>query len=119
MNQRTLNFIVLPQQKNNMKKLKKIWFAVMPLLKNKYTLSLILFFTWILFFDQNNLIDRISNIKQLHQLQNDRIYYLEKINKDTERLKELKSNSENLEKFAREQYLMKKPNEDIFIIVED
>jgi cell division protein FtsB len=91
----------------------------MPLFKNKYTLSLILFFSWIFFFDQNNLIDRISNIQQLHQLEQDRYYYLEKIKQDTERLKELKSNSENLEKFAREQYLMKKPNEDIFIIEKD
>ena len=91
----------------------------MPLFKNKYTLSLILFFSWIFFFDQNNLIDRVSNLQQLHQLEQDKIYYLEKIKEDTERLKELKSNSENLEKFAREQYLMKKPNEDIFIIEKD
>lgn len=91
----------------------------MPLLKNKYTLSIILFFSWIFFFDQNNLIDRVDNIQRLHQLEKDRVYYIEKINEDTERLKELKSNSSNLEKFAREQYLMKKPNEDIFIIVED
>lgn len=102
-----------------MNRLKKIWFAVMPLLKNKYTLSLILFFTWILFFDQNNLLDRVGQLRQLRQLESDRTYYLDKIEKDTEKLKELKSNSGNLEKFAREQYLMKKPNEDIFIIVED
>jgi cell division protein FtsB len=102
-----------------MNRLKKMWFAVMPLLKNKYTLSLILFFTWILFFDQNNLVDRVGQLKQLRQLESDRVYYLDKINIDTEKLKELKSNSGNLEKFAREQYLMKKPNEDIFIIVED
>lgn len=102
-----------------MNRLKKMWFSVMPLLKNKYTLSLILFFTWILFFDQNNLIDRIGQLQQLRQLESDRVYYIGKINKDTEKLKELKSNSGNLEKFAREQYLMKKPNEDIFIIVED
>lgn len=102
-----------------MNRLKKIWFSVMPLFKNKYTLSLILFFSWIFFFDQNNLIDRFYNLRQLHQLEEDRYYYLEKIKLDTERLKELKSNSENLEKFAREQYLMKKPNEDIFIIEKD
>jgi cell division protein FtsB len=78
-----------------------------------------LFFAWIFFFDQDNLIDRISNLKQLHQLEKDQIYYLQKINEDSERLEELKSNSANLEKFAREKYLMKKPNEDIFIVVED
>lgn len=102
-----------------MNRLKKIWFSILPLLKNKYTLSIILFFAWIFFFDQDNLIDRISNLKQLHQLEKDQIYYLQKINEDSERLEELKSNSANLEKFAREKYLMKKPNEDIFIVVED
>jgi len=102
-----------------MKKLKLLWFSVLPLFKNKYTLTLILFFTWIFFFDQNNLLDRVSNLKQLHQLERDQIYYKDKIIKDSDRLKELKSNSDNLEKFAREQYLMKKSNEDIYIVVDN
>lgn len=80
---------------------------------------MILFFTWIFFFDQSNLVDRVANIKQLHQLEQDKVYYTGKIKEDTERLQELKSNTNNLEKFAREKYLMKKPNEDIFIIVKD
>ncbi|NJO70285.1 MAG: septum formation initiator family protein [Bacteroidetes bacterium] len=71
------------------------------------------------FFDQNNLLDRTSNLQQLHQLESDQVYYIKKIKQDSEKLKELKSNSDNIEKFAREQYLMKKSNEDIFIIVED
>jgi cell division protein DivIC len=102
-----------------MKKLKQLWFSVLPLFKNKYTLTLILFFTWISFFDQNNLLDRVSNLKQLHQLERDQIYFKDKIIKDSDRLKELKSNSDNLEKFAREQYLMKKSNEDIYIVVDN
>ena len=32
-------------------------------------------------------------------------------------MEELKTNPKNLEKFAREKYLMKKDNEDIFVIV--
>jgi len=87
--------------------------------RNKYILTLVLFFLWLLFFDNNNLIDRIKQLKDLHQLEQDRKYYLERIEKDTRRLNELKTNRENLEKFAREQYLMKRPNEDIFIITEN
>ena len=43
-------------------------------------------------------------------------HYQHVIDESNRRLNELRSNSENLEKFAREQYLMKKPNEDIYII---
>jgi cell division protein FtsB len=54
----------------------------------------------------------------MRQLQRDKAYYEKKIKEDTQQLKELKTNRENLEKFAREQYLMKKDNEDIFVFVD-
>ena len=98
-------------------RLKRIWYLILPLLKNKYTLALIVFLGWIVFFDQNNLIERLQNLKQVHQLEKDKIYYIGKISQDSAKLKELKTDKKNLEKFAREQYLMKKKNEDIFIIV--
>lgn len=99
--------------------LKGFWKAILPLLKNKYTLTLIVFIGWITFFDQSNLVDRVQNMNQLHQLEKDKLYYIEKIKEDSTKLYELKTDSRNLEKFAREQYLMKKKNEDIFIIVDN
>jgi len=87
-----------------------------PLLRNKYSLSLIAFFVWIIFFDGNNLIERTFNLRKMHQLENDKIFYEEKIKDDRAKLEELESNPSNLEKYAREQFLMKKDNEDIFII---
>ena len=99
-------------------KLKKLWFWILPFLKNKFTLSFIIFVGWIVFFDQNNLFDRVKNLDQLHQLEKDKVYYLEKIKQDSIKLLELKTDKKNLEKFAREQYLMKKKNEDIFIIAD-
>lgn len=89
------------------------------LLKNKYILSPLLFLLWLAFFDQNNLLERKSLNRQYEQLLQERQYYLEKIEEDRKRIKELKTDNENLEKFAREQYLMKKDNEDIFIVVEE
>lgn len=65
------------------------------------------------------MVDRIQNMGQLHQLEKDKIYYINKIKEDSSKLYELKTDSKNLEKFAREQYLMKKDNEDIFIIVDN
>jgi len=92
---------------------------VFRILKNKYVFILIIFFFWLLIFDKNNLIERAKELKKLQQLEKDKKYYLERIEKDSKQMNELKTNDENLEKFAREQYLMKKKDEDIFIIVEE
>jgi cell division protein FtsB len=88
----------------------------LPLLRNKYSLSLFIFFVWVVFFDSNNLIERAINLRQMHQLEKDKIFYEEKIRDDRARLEELESNPANLEKFAREHYLMKNDGEDVFVI---
>ena len=89
---------------------------LLPLFRNKYSFTLILFFVWVMFFDSNNLIERALQMKQMHQLEKDKFFYEEKIKDDRAKLEELESSPANLEKFAREQYLMKKDNEDVFII---
>jgi len=88
-------------------------------LKNKYVLTLLIFFLWLLLFDQNNLVERRKLNREYEQLLQEKEYYLKKIEEDRKRIQELKTDDENLEKFAREQYLMKKDNEDLFIIVEE
>lgn len=87
--------------------------------KNKFLIAGVLFCVWIAFFDMNSWIERFQNLKELKQLEKDSEYYQQKIKEDVERLKELKTNNDNLEKFAREQYLMKKDNEDVYVIVEE
>jgi cell division protein FtsB len=72
-----------------------------------------------LFFDQNSYLNKRKYNKELKQLQKDKEFYLKKIAEDSIELKELKTNNLNLEKFARERYLMKRPNEDIFIIMDE
>ena len=89
---------------------------IFPLIRNKYSLTLIVFFVWIIFFDSNNLINRIINLQQVHKLERDIVFYEEKIKNDNAKIEELQSNPANLEKFAREQFLMKKEDEDIFIV---
>ena len=86
--------------------------------RNKYLISTLVFGFWLIFFDQFNLVDRYQSLHVMRQLQRDKAYYEKKIKEDTQQLKELKTNRENLEKFAREQYLMKKDNEDIFVFVD-
>lgn len=97
----------------------KIWKKILPFIKNKFILTILIFLIWILFFDRNNLIDRVKELRHLNQLEKDKKYYIERIDKDSKRLEQLKTNNKNLEKFAREQYLMKKDNEDIFVVVEE
>ena len=70
-------------------------------------------------FDKYSFIDRLQLRSKINQLENEQKYYREKIEEDKRKKEELLGNRDNLEKFAREQYLMKKENEDIFIIVKE
>jgi cell division protein DivIC len=88
-------------------------------LRNKYLIAVLVFLVWLLIFDNNSLIDRFKYLHMLHDMEVEKQYYLERMEEDTRRLNELKTDRENLEKFAREQYFMKKENEDVFVIVEE
>ncbi|GAF01436.1 FtsB family cell division protein [Saccharicrinis fermentans] len=89
-----------------------------PLLKNKYILSLVVFGVWVTFFDQNNLWDRAKLSSRINQLEKQKHHYEVEIEQNERKLSEIKESPESLEKFAREQYLMKKKNEDIFVVIE-
>ena len=84
--------------------------------RNKYFLTGLVFLLWLAFFDKNNLVDLFGEFEKIKSYETEKVYYEEKIASDREKIRELRTNKENLEKFAREQYLMKKQNEDIFII---
>ncbi len=88
-----------------------------PFLRNKYSLTLSIFIIWIVLLDANNLVDRYGQISELQKLKKDKEYYIKKIEEDSRKLKELKTDNHNLEKFAREQYRMKRKDEDLFIIL--
>ena len=95
------------------------WNTIIKYLKNKYLLTLVIFIVWVLLFDSNNLIDRFSQMKSLNQLERDKEYYQERIEEESKKLNELETDKENLEKFAREQYLMKKEDEEIFVVIDE
>ncbi len=87
------------------------------ILRNFYFITTVLFLTWMLFVDSNDFITQYQMSRQLREKEEEKEYYLEKIAEVQKDRKELMSNTELLEKFAREKYLMKRPNEDVFIIV--
>lgn len=92
-----------------MRKFKKIAF-------NKYLLAGSAFVVWLLFFDQNNLILQFKKNRELNQLRKSEKIMTGQIETTKEELKLLKTNPATLERYAREKYLMKKNNEDLFII---
>ncbi|HWY98390.1 MAG TPA: septum formation initiator family protein [Bacteroidia bacterium] len=87
-------------------------------LRNKYITASVLFFVWICFFDRNDLISEIKLVYKINKLKTERSYYQKQTDAATQDLKELQTNPANLEKFAREKYLMKKDNEDVYVIVD-
>ena len=99
--------------------MKEFFLKIWPVLKNKYVITISVFGIWMLFFDQNNLVDRMRMAAEIRQLEADREYYMDQIEKDSTRLHELTTDKDNLEKYAREQFLMKKKNEDVFVVIEE
>ena len=90
---------------------------VPPFFRNKYILTVLIFTVWMLLFDSNNLVARYKDMRELHKLRTDKEYYIKRIEDDKRKRYELKTDNHNLEKFAREQYHMKKPDEDLYIIL--
>ncbi|MGC9352916.1 MAG: FtsB family cell division protein [Mariniphaga sp.] len=95
---------------------KKIWIKAV---KNKYLIASILFLTWIVFFDENSFVSHAENKRRLNELNKQKEYYLERIEADKQKLEDLNAGKKQLEKFAREQYYMSKPDEDLFIVIEE
>ncbi|MFD1258165.1 septum formation initiator family protein [Mucilaginibacter terrae] len=89
------------------------------LLKNKFFLVAVVFVVWMLFFDKNDLYSQYEQRQQRIKLEQERDFYTKETAQVSKDLDELTSNPAKLEKFAREKYLMKKANEDVFVIVKE
>ena len=89
------------------------------LFRNKYFLVSSIFLVWMVFFDRNDLFSQWEYHQQVSKLQQERDFYQKESAKVHQDLDELTSNKQKLEKFAREKYLMKKDNEDVFVIVKE
>ena len=72
-----------------------------------------------IFFDQYNVIYQLELRSELNELRDSKDWYKEQIDKTRADLDELLTDNKKLEKFAREKYLMKKPDEEIFVIVKE
>jgi cell division protein FtsB len=88
---------------------------IFKILTNIFVLIFIPFFIWMFFFDENSYLVHRKFNKEIKDLENTISFYHTKIAEDKATIKKL-GDSLQLERFAREQYLMKKENEDIYII---
>ena len=85
-------------------------------LKSKYFLTSAAFLVWMIFFDRNDIPYQLKRINELKQLEQSEQRMDHQISETKQELELLKSNPATLEKYAREKYMMKKENEDLFIL---
>ncbi len=83
---------------------------------NKYVIAVSVFVVMMFFFDDNNIFIQLDRKRQLNELLTKQKYYEDKIKATSEELKNLQSNPAAVEKFVRENYLMKSDNEDVFVV---
>lgn len=94
----------------------KAFHLLKKILLNRYLLALVAFAVWMSFFDKNDLITQRERRTELNVLQEKISYYNQQIEESQKQLQALQSDPETIEKTAREKYLMKRENEEIFVM---
>jgi cell division protein DivIC len=84
--------------------------------RNKYLVTALGFLIWMVFIDRNDLPTQWKRVKELRTLQQAEKTMDRQISETKEELNLLKTNPSTLEKYAREKYMMKKDNEDLYIV---
>lgn len=85
-------------------------------LKNKYLLAGAAFLVWVIFFAENDIPSSFKRVQTLNKLQQTELHLNKQIAITHKDLDLLKTNPQTIEKYARENFWMKKDNEDLFII---
>jgi len=93
----------------------KLWIKL-SWVQNKYLISTVFFIAWMVFIDRNDLPTQWKRVKELKSLQQSERNMENQINNTKKELGLLKTSPFTLEKYAREKYMMKRDNEDLYII---
>ena len=102
-----------------MKERMQEWWSTIPnWMKNKYFITVVIFIIVVLFLDGNNIFRLVDRKQTLHRLNKQEQQYKQELIQLKEQKEAFESDDEALEKFAREEYRMKKDDEDVFVIVE-
>jgi cell division protein FtsB len=95
----------------------RILTGVFSVLKNKYIIATMLFISWMLFFDLKDWPLLYAKREKLKELDRSELHFNRQIAETRQELGLLKTSAATIEKYAREKYLMKKDNEDLFIVI--
>jgi cell division protein DivIC len=85
-------------------------------LKNKYLLTGVFFIVWMFFFDPQDISSDLSHRAKLKELTKNEQHLSQVIADTRKELEQLKTNAQTIERYAREKYMMKKDNEDLFVV---
>ena len=85
----------------------------------KYLIAIVVFAVIMLFLDQNDLFTQKERVEELKESEKNIVFLKNEISKMAQELDEIKENPKKVEKYAREKYLYKKDNEDVFLITTD
>ncbi|WP_266368806.1 FtsB family cell division protein [Tellurirhabdus rosea] len=88
-------------------------------LKNFYVATGLGLLVWMFFLDSNDIISQIRNARKLSDLEDDRAYLKEEITSVQKKRKEVFGSARSKEKFARENYLMRKPGETVYVLMNE
>ena len=88
-------------------------------LKNKFVITSLVFLIWMTAIDRNSLIVQYKLYHELSDLRQKKAYYISEISKDKSALHDISTNVKTLEKYGRETYLMKRDNEDIYLLIKE
>ncbi len=90
-------------------------YPILKILGDRYVIVTVFFVIWMVFLDNTSYIEHSVLNKQLNELEDNKKYYQDEIKKDKKNIKLLK-NPDQIEKYAREKYYMKRNSEDIYLI---
>jgi cell division protein FtsB len=90
-----------------------------PWLKNRYFLACFSFFIYVSFFDRNSILNQLEQKAEIKELKRQMEFYNKEIESTRKSLNDLTTNYETMENYARETFLMKKDNEDIFLVINE
>jgi len=84
--------------------------------RNKYIIAITAFIVLMMFLDHNDIFVQMDHQRQLKALLSSKKFYEQQIEQTKKNLADLQNNSAALEKYAREKYLLKRDNEDVFVV---
>ena len=91
--------------------------TLLKILRNKYIVALAAFIFLMLFVDHNDIFVQMDRRRQLNDLLASKRFYEQQIEQTKKNLSDLQNNPAALERFAREKFLLKRDNEDVFVVV--